>query len=80
MFVATGVVLLFALHDVHRHCARLYEFFDVLGLRDRGRVDARRAVPVLLALGYCAFGVLRLPRYSPYDCAAGQLVRLSARR
>ena len=55
MFVATGVVLLFVLHDMASALAfRLYEFFDAfsifviaLGLMQR------RAIPFLLALGYC---------------------------
>ncbi|MBK7459510.1 MAG: EpsG family protein [Betaproteobacteria bacterium] len=74
MFVATGVVLLFALHDMASALAfRLYEFFDAfsifviaLGLMQR------HAVPVLLSLGYCAFGVLLqwLPGlFTPYQFA-----------
>lgn len=74
MFGATGVALLFALHDMATALAfRLYEFFDAfsvfviaLGLMQR------RAVPVLLSLGYCAFGVLLqwLPGlFTPYEFA-----------
>lgn len=74
MFVATGVVLLFVLHDMASALAfRLYEFFDAfsifviaLGLMQR------RAIPFLLALGYCAFGILLqyLPGlFTPYEIA-----------
>jgi len=74
MFVATGVVLLFALHDIASALAfRLYEFFDAFSVFVIAvGLMQRRAVPVLLALGYCAFGVLLqwLPGlFTPYRLA-----------
>jgi len=74
MFVATGVVLLFVLRDVASALAfRLYEFFDAFSIWVIAvGLMQRRAVPVLLALGYCAFGVLLqwLPGlFTPYEIA-----------
>jgi len=60
LFVATGFVLLFVLRDVASALAfRLYEFFDAFSVFViAAGLMQRRAVPVLLALVYCAFGVL----------------------
>lgn len=74
MFVATGVVLLFVVRDVASALAfRLYEFFDAFSVFVvAAGLMQRRAVPVLLALGYCAFGVLLqwLPGlFTPYEFA-----------
>lgn len=74
MFVATGVVLLFVMRDVASALAfRLYEFFDAFSVFViAAGLMQRRAVPVVLALGYCAFGVLLqwLPGLlTPYEFA-----------
>ncbi|MBK6470849.1 MAG: EpsG family protein [Betaproteobacteria bacterium] len=74
MFVATGVVLLFVLRNMGSALAfRLYEFFDAFSVFVIAvGLMQRRGVPVLLALGYCAFGVLLqwLPGlFTPYELA-----------
>jgi len=81
MFVATGVILLFVLRDVASALAfRVYELFDAFSVFViAAGLMQRRAVPVLLALTYCAFGVLLqwLPGLlTPYQLASlASLVR-----